>query len=82
MAYKITGCKELSKDLVQDMYLRIGTAKPQPTKLTEGYIYATMVNLHKNNVKKDTTFIDKGITNKVFIISLDNEDNKYILNER
>ena len=75
MALKITKNKELAKDLVQDMYVRIGMAKPQPTKLTEGYIFATLKNLDRDDVKKNTTYVSNKEKYKVYFVDLD--DNKY-----
>jgi DNA-directed RNA polymerase specialized sigma24 family protein len=88
MALKITKNKEHAKDLVQDMYLRIAMAKPQPTKLTDGYIFATLNNLCKDSVKKNTTFISKKIKHKVYFVDINDDkfnydistDNKLVIN--
>lgn len=71
MSLKITKCKDKSKDLVQDMYLKIGSSKIKEDKLTKGYIYAVLLNIYKNNVKKNSTFIDNGETKKVYFISME-----------
>jgi DNA-directed RNA polymerase specialized sigma24 family protein len=90
MALKICKNPEHAKDLVQDMYVRIATAKPKPNKLTDGYIFATLRNLLRDDVKKNTTFIRNNVKYKVFFIDLDDDqinydisnDNKLIINSQ
>jgi len=77
MALKICKNPEHAKDLVQDMYVRIATAKPKPNKLTDGYIFATLRNLLRDDVKKNTTFIRNNVKYKVFFIDLDDDQINY-----
>tara|TARA_R110000822_G_C15259950_1_gene488142 strand:+ start:264 stop:614 length:351 start_codon:yes stop_codon:yes gene_type:complete len=90
MALKICKNIEYAKDLVQDMYVRIALAKPRPNKLTDGYIFATLKNLHRDEVKKHTTFIRKNLKHKVYFIDINDDkfnydistDNKLIINSK
>ena len=90
MALKITKNVEYAKDLVQDMYVRISLGKPNPIKLTDGYIFATLRNLRRDEVKKTTTFIRKNVKYKVYLIDINDEqfnydistDHKLIINSK
>ena len=90
MALKITKNIEYAKDLVQDMYVRISLGKPNPIKLTDGYIFATLRNLRRDEVKKTTTFIRKNVKYKVYLIDINDEqfnydistDHKLIINSK
>ena len=52
MAYKICGCYENSKDLVQDMYLKIGVKKLVLKEEYSDYVYTIMKNIDIDNDRK------------------------------
>lgn len=70
MAFNI--CKDIneSRDLVQDMYLKVYNKSIVESKLTNSYIYVMMLNAFRTNVNKRRK---KRLTNI--------EDHKYLHNE-
>jgi DNA-directed RNA polymerase specialized sigma24 family protein len=75
MALKITKSEEKSKDLVQDMYLRIGIKKPPPIKTTSAYIFTVMKNIFLDQDRKNNTYVDSGERERVFFIQLESNIN-------
>tara|TARA_R110000851_G_scaffold50558_4_gene120748 strand:- start:378 stop:653 length:276 start_codon:yes stop_codon:yes gene_type:complete len=70
MAYKICGCYESSKDLVQDMYLRIGLKNPELREEHSDYVYKIMKNIILNNERKKYVNQTK-MLNKVKFVRID-----------
>ena len=67
MATKICGCKEMAKDLTQEMYLKVYNKKIY--KNIEAYIYRVLKNIYLNQERK--LFLDKANRkDKVFFIPL------------
>lgn len=75
MATKITGCKEKARDLVQDMYLKVGLSDCFIKKEYSNFIYTVMNNINKNQYKKDNTFVENGERVTIEIKSLEDEVN-------
>lgn len=58
LAFKICKNKEHSKDLVQDMYLKIYNSGKQIEDINECYIYFIMRNQFLNEIKDEKRFVD------------------------
>jgi DNA-directed RNA polymerase specialized sigma24 family protein len=58
LAFKICKNKEYSKDLVQDMYLKIYNSGKQIEDINECYIYFIMRNQFLNEIKDEKRFVD------------------------
>lgn len=58
LAFKICKNKEYSKDLVQDMYLKIHNSGKQIEDINECYIYFIMRNQFLNEIKDEKRFVD------------------------
>jgi len=55
-AYSICGNKELSKDLVQDMYLKLLDCKKE---IKCSYVYAVIRSIHIDQIRKNKEFLIK-----------------------
>lgn len=58
LAFKICKNKEYSKDLVQDMYLKIYNSGKELNEINECYIYFIMRNQFLNEIEKEKKFVD------------------------
>lgn len=68
LAFKICKNADYSKDLVQDMYLKIYNSGKELDQINECYIYFIMRNQFLNEIEKEKKFadIDIDILNEVF----------------
>ncbi len=58
LAFKICKNREYSKDLVQDMYLKIYNSGKELDQINECYIYFIMRNQFLNEIEKEKKFVD------------------------
>jgi DNA-directed RNA polymerase specialized sigma24 family protein len=58
LAFNICKNKEYSKDLVQDMYIKIYNSGKQIEDINECYIYFIMRNQFLNEIKDEKRFVD------------------------
>ena len=71
MATEICGCEDKAKDLVQDMYLKMGSCNTE-IRNTYSYIYRVIKNIHLNQDRK--FYLDKkNRKDKVIFIELNPE---------
>tara|TARA_R110000850_G_scaffold6590_1_gene25447 strand:- start:401 stop:676 length:276 start_codon:yes stop_codon:yes gene_type:complete len=70
MATKITSSKERARDLVQDMYLAIALSEPIFRTDYSNFIYTVMVNINRNQYKKNNTFIEGKEVVKITFVDL------------
>jgi DNA-directed RNA polymerase specialized sigma24 family protein len=61
LAFNICKNKEYSKDLVQDMYIKIYNSGKEIEEINECYIYFIMRNQFLNEIKEDKRFVDVDI---------------------
>tara|TARA_R110002111_G_scaffold219870_2_gene282051 strand:- start:21258 stop:21545 length:288 start_codon:yes stop_codon:yes gene_type:complete len=76
MATKISGSSDKAMDLVQDMYLIMGTNDSVLREEYSNFIFTVMKNTHLNQYKKNNTFIQDKEVHKVNFVPLQdyNED--------
>jgi DNA-directed RNA polymerase specialized sigma24 family protein len=55
MAFSICKNEDYAKDLVQDMYLKMYQSNKKYEEINDWYIYTTILNLFRNQVKKQKT---------------------------
>lgn len=58
LAFKICKNTEYSKDLVQDMYLKVYNSGKEFDEINECYIYFIMRNQFLNEIKEEKRFVD------------------------
>jgi DNA-directed RNA polymerase specialized sigma24 family protein len=58
LAFNICRNKEYSKDLVQDMYIKIHNSGKEYEEINECYIYFIMRNQFLNEIKEEKRFVD------------------------
>ena len=71
MATKISGCSDKAMDLVQDMYVIMGTKESSLRQEYSNFIFTVMKNTYLNQYKKTNTFIQDKEVHKVNFISLE-----------
>ena len=71
MATKISGSSDKAMDLVQDMYLIMGTNDSVLREEYSNFIFTVMKNTHLNQYKKSNTFIQDKEVHKVNFVSLE-----------
>lgn len=77
MATRISGCSDKAKDLVQDMYLKIGLSECEIKKEYSNFIYTIMSNIFSDQLRKSSSY--KENKNRVYIqkVSLDDDFIKF-----
>lgn len=80
MATKICGCKEQAKDLVQDMYLKIGQSELSVKKEYSNFIYTVMDNIKKDSNRKNNSYIDD--KKRVFVLTLSLEEDAISIKDK
>lgn len=76
LAFKICKNTEYSKDLVQDMYLKVYNSGKEFDEINECYIYFIMRNQFLNEIKEEKRFVDVDVN---ILNEIDSEYN--ILND-
>ena len=71
MATKISGSSDQAMDLVQDMYLIMGTNDSVLREEYSNFIFTVMKNTHLNQYKKSNTFIQDKEVHKVSFVPLE-----------
>lgn len=69
MALSICGCKELARDITQDMYIKIYDSGKKFKEINEWFVYITLKNLYLHHIrktKKTILFSDAPGLNKYF----------------
>ena len=72
MATKICGCKDKARDLVQDMYLKVGQSELAVRKEYSNFIYTVMDNIEKDRNRRDNSFVED--KKRVFVLTLSLEE--------
>jgi len=75
MAYGYCQCKEQSKDIVQEMYLKIGLKKKN--KINHCYVKTVIKSIFINYQVKQKTYFENGERIKIITYNIEDYKNKF-----